>query len=374
MTGIRSSFVFCKEETYKGGIPDEKKWISPPAGSFLSTTHNRSTQKVFSTGTKTYDTLAYGQLSGSWEWTFTLDYDYIEPLFLIFEDVKCTIDDEKKVATYTFSKANNMRVPSFTIRRKILNNITNGTEDVLDETIIYKGCVVKTARFSKAAGASQVGVSLSGFYATEETTLGDLATTDYQEYTGELVEFSCMFAGPIDGDNYVANTESLSLGIENSASAIFSTCTPFASDFAEAQTSYTFGTTAYSNDPLRYKMRMYGGGLRAGTSGTVRPKAKGMRPIPEVHLASYTGELDDMEFGAGSENPIKTVFDESAYNLDIKLEDLAIKSLTYQKGDGSKLQDQINSTEFRKMSITIKSPNMAGIDNIWTETNDHSLA
>ena len=158
--------------------------------------------------------------------------------------------------------------------------------------------MVKTARFSRSAGSSQISVTLSGFYCDEQMILSNLTSTDYQEYNGELIEYSCLFAGAISNDNYVANTESISLGIENSAAAIYTTCTPFAKDYAEGQTSFTFGTTCYSDDPERYKLRLYGGGVKpAFTKGkAISPLAKRMKPIPEMNIVSYTSELDDDSF------------------------------------------------------------------------------
>lgn len=389
MTGIRGSFVFCRERTFRGGKDKDDRWISPPAGSFLSSTHNRSTQKLYSAGSKFYDTVAYGQLSGSWEWTFTLDYDYIEPLCLVFESASVdTKKDEKtgvETSTYTFTKSNNKKVPSFCIRRKILNDLTTGFDKkVSDETIEYYGCVVKTARFSKSAGASQVGVTLSGFYCDEQMVLDNLDSTDYKEYEGELVEFSCLFAGDVTDDNYVANTESISLGIENSAAAIYTTCTPFAKDYCEGQTSYTFGTTCYSDDPDRYKVRLYGGGVRkqekGSTARTLSPGSKRMKPISQMNIISYTSELDDDAFAGdtGQNNGIKGVYEGSDKSARITLTDVVIKSLTWQKGDGSKLQDQINSTEFRKMELVIKNHLALNFDEatkgtIWSESNPHAL-
>ena len=52
---------------------------------------------------------------------------------------------------------------------------------------------------------------------------------------------------------------------------------------------------------------------------------------------------------------------------------MVIKSLTWQKGDGSKLQDQINSTECRTFTLEIRSGNTAGIENIWGEANPHGI-
>ena len=372
MSGIRQGFCFCRERTFRGGKDEEDFWIAPPPGSFLSTTHNRTTNKLYTTGSKFYDTVAYGQVSGSWEWTFVFDYEYIEPFLLALESAECTSYEDKAYADYTLTKSNNIRLPSFCIRRKILNDMTGrGGQD--EETILY-GCVVKALRFSKTSGGSQINVTMTGFYAYEETVLGDLVSTDYMSYTGSLVEFSCMFISSIANSNYVAHTESLTIGVENSAGAVTPVCTPFASTYYEGQTSITFGTTCYSNDPERYKMRVYGGGERA-TGETIenngrtlyRPRSKGMKPIDKVLLASYNGTAD------GFDDDVATVYGKSDRRICVILDDVVIKSLTWQKGDGSKLQDQINSTECRTFTLEIRSGNTAGIENIWGEANPHGI-
>lgn len=355
MTGVRQSFAFCIERNgFDTGKASSDSWIAPPPGSFLSTTHTRSTTKVYTEGSKFWDTVAYGQLNGSWEWTFTMDYDYIEPIALAFEDV--TIESD---GTVTFQKSNIDRVPSFCIIRRVLNRITDGRWEsgLKDETVILTGCVVKTIRFSKSAGASQVNVSMNGFYADEHMVLHDKnMPTLYQDYTGSLVEFECMFIGDIKAENYVANTESLSVGIENSASAVFTTCTPIASNFSESQTSFSFGTMAYSNDPEKYKKRLYNGGDGSRTY----PGHKGMTPIPRINLASYSSENITYDDNGGKTVDVATGYTGAARRAVFTLTNVVIKSLTWQKGDGSRLQDQINSTEFQNLELSIKSPVFKG--------------
>lgn len=385
MTGIRQSVVFCRERSYKAGKHDDDRWIAPPPGTFISTTHNRQVSKIMTEGNKTFDTLAFGQVSGSFEWTFVMDYDYLEPFFLAFEDV--SYDSTTK--EYTFSKVNNKRLGSFCMRGKILNRMTGGTKD---ETRELYGCVVRALRFSKTGGASQINVTLTGFYADESIVLDDLDATDYQPYNGQLVEYSCMFIGDISDDNYVANTESISISIENSASTIYSVCSPISSEYHEGASAYTFGTTTYSNDPLKYKTRVYSGGY---SNKPLRPMHKGLRPIPLINIASYNGELapvgtrydpDGVEDGDPKDDVLldrfAAAYKESSKSARIVLDDTVIKSLTWQKGDGSKLQDQINSSEVRLISLVVKnSITVKGEDNaelnltnyIWSSSNPHAL-
>lgn len=357
MTGVRQSFVFCKEEEFGKGKPSGCSWIAPPPGSYISTTENRATQKINTAGCKTFDTVAYGQLSGSWEWTFTMDYDYIEPFFLVWEGA--TYD--ASTSTYTFSKENNMRVPSFTIRRKLLNRIAGGPAD---EMSVLTGCVLKTLRVSKSAGTSEVGISMSGFYAKDVLDDTPLEHTDYQPYTGQLVEFQCLFVGDVSEENYVANTESLTLSIENSAQAVYSVCTPFATVYSEGLTSNTFSTTAYSNDPYKWKARLMSGGYK---DDVLSPMTKGLRPIPEMNIASFTNPLDQVDGG------VTDAFITSEKTACFKLTKTVVKGLTWQKGDGSKLQDQINSSECQHIDLVIRNDMGLDANAIWTSANPHAI-
>jgi len=363
MSGVRQSIVFCREKDgFDTGKAEGDKWVAPPPGTFFSSTHNRSVTKVYTEGSKFLDTYAYGQVQGSWEWTFNMDYDYLEPFLLAFEGVGT--GENTSGGVFEFTKSNSKRVPSFCVRGKILNRITDGTweENLQDEMYILTGCVVKTVRFSKSAGASQVQVSMSGLYANEHMVLGDLEATDYTEYNGHLVEFQCMFAD----DEYVANTESLSVGVENSASAIYTTCTPIASNFAESQTSITFGTMCYANDPTRYRTRMYSGG-RSKTADY--PNHKNLGPISSVKLKSYNAESVTYDNDGGCTVDMAGAMAKATRTAEFRLTDVVIKGLTRQKGDGSKLQDQINSTDVRKLVLVIETPacKVASRDEIWSK-------
>lgn len=358
MTGIRTSFVYCKEDSFGGGKPADSMWISPPVGSFFNFTHSRSVSKLQSAGNKTWDDVAYGAITGSWEWTFTMDYDYLEPMALVFEDHKY----DAATKTHHFAKANNDRVPSFTVMKKQLNRIAKPSSK--DETVVLKGCVVRNMRVSKSAGTSEMNVTLTGFYATEQMSLDNLLATDYKPYTGRIVEFSCLFVDEITNDGYVANTESMNIAIENNASAIYSTCSPVASTYHEGNTTYNFGTTAYSDDPSKYKQRLYSGGH---SNTRTSPASKGLQPVDMMYMVSFSNEYMDLG------GKVADAYTGSTYSAKFSLEDVVIKSLTWQKGDGSKLMDQINSTDVRLITLDIKSPTAPSKDNLWTSANSHAV-
>lgn len=344
MTGIRQSFVFKAEDMGfgKGTSDSTGGWISPPPGSFFSSTSSVATTRINSTGNKKFDTIAYGARSGSWEWTFNMDYDYLEPFLFAFEKY------EFKGGEHHFSNVNYSRPKSFVVRRKIINEALAGGPDGSDEVTELYGCVVRSVRFAKSGGRSETQVSLSGFYVDEQMIKGTLSATDFQEYTGNLAEFMCMFIGDeISDDGYVANTESISLGVDNNASPIVNTCTPISTQFYVGLLNYTFSTTCYSNNPSKYKQRVYSGGF---SNEKLRPMTKGLKPIPSILLATYDASMRD-----GSYENIKAAFDASANSYLFSVKDCVVKSITWQKGDGSKLQDSISSSECRDISFVVKS-------------------
>ncbi len=349
MTGVRQSFVFALETGFKKGKKADVNWVRPPPGSYLSTGHSRGATKINTEGCKTWDTIAYGQLTGSWEWTFTLDYDYLEPFCLAFEKYEPTVVKEGAVYNHHFEKKNNGIVPSFVIRRKVLNNLGIGGGE--DEVTELRGCVLRNLSFSKGAGASQTSVTMTGFYAEEVMVLGDLTDgTDYTKYDGNLTEHLCMYVSD-DGTtyDYVAKTDSLQVSIENSSNPLYSTCSPFAVKYYEGYTNYSFGTSCYSDDPQRYKLRVYGGGQKAPVSSkTTRPMTKGLAPIKGIKLIAYDGTASE---GSTVAEAIK----DSTRIFTLSITDCVVKSLTWAKGDGQVLQDKISSSDCRLMTLDIQN-------------------
>ena len=347
MTGVRESFIFALEDAFGEGKGNANPWIAPPPGSFFNSTHSRQATKIYTVGSKFFDTVAYGQLNGSFNWTFNFDYYYLEPLQLAFEKVGYVPSADGTHYTHTFEKVNNMRVPSFSVRRKILNQMAGGP-DYSDEITELRGCVVRNISFSKAAGTSQLQVTFTGFYTDERMYKGELDATDYKPYEGKLSEYMCMFIGDVGSDAYVANTESLEFSLENNSDAVYNTCSPFAGIYYEGRTNVTFGTTCYSNNPSNYKQRVYSGGYK---NDVFKPQAKGLKPIPKVTLAAYDKSIRDDEYG-DIDNYSQALAD-SDESMVVEITDVVIKSLTWPKGNDQKLPDTISSAECRNLKITI---------------------
>lgn len=357
------SFVFAPERKFKEGKNGADKWIAPPPGSYFSSTANRQTSSIYTTGSKKWETTAYGAFSGTWDWTFMLDYFYLEPFLLAFDKVfidnnitpkvwgdSSTYDDYKG-STFKFMKGQTGRVPSFTVRRKILHRIAGGETD---EMVELMGCVVSSISFSRSASTSQYQVQMSGTYATEKMTLGDLGETDYQPYEGELVEYSCVAIADsadseIDGATYVANTDSISVSIQSNTNMVFNTCTPFATQYYEDRNQFQISTSCYSTDPEVYKTRMYSGGH---DSSKRAPMSKGLKPMEKMFIISFNGEVD--------EDKVSDAYNNSGCSICFEATKLVVKSMKWVNGDGSKLTDSLSSTDCKDIAFTVKRTAVLG--------------
>lgn len=358
MTSVRMSFVFAPEREFKGGKNKDDKWIAPPPGSYFSSTGTRQTSAIYTTGSKKWETTAYGAYSGTWDWTFMLDYHYLEPLMLAFDTVneKKWIDNPSYSnftgGTYVFKKGKTGRVPSFTVRRKILHTVAGGDTDELVE--LY-GCVVNTISFSRSASTSQYQVQMSGTYANEKMTLGDLGVTDYQPYDGELVEYSCVSIADDASDDfakskYVANTDSISVSLQNNTNMVFNTCTPFATQYYEDRNQFQISTSCYSTDPKAYKTRMYSGGY---TNEKLKPMSKGLKPMEKMFISTFNE--DCTEFEGTTDEKLHEAFEASAKSLLFEINKIVVKSMKWVNGDGSKLTDTLSSVDCRDIVLTIKN-------------------
>ena len=367
MTGVRQSIVFQIEDGYGNGNPPQIKggvaasyWVAAPPGSFFTSTHRRNTSRIQSMGSKFWDTVAYGTLQGTWEWTFYLDYNYPEPLFLIFEGGEETnvVSANKLV----FTKNNNKRIPSFTVRRKLLNDFIGGADN---EVSILKGCVVRSATFSKPSNASYVQVTMSGFYSTEELYAlpeDEMDETDYTEYEGNLVEYGCLTSAElsdadIDNSSLIQNTDQVSITIDNSAEQIFSTCSAFSTEYAEGLAKITMSASSYANHPTYYKAGVYSGGERFNSimdvlsSGeAIAPGSKGMKPLDHAYLTSYNA------MARNTGGIIGQAYSQSTRSSVMHLDKVVMSSLTWQKGDGGKLVDSVSGCPVRNLDITMRTP------------------
>ena len=375
MTGVRQSIVFRIESSFAEDLytkeavngvigTDGQTWIEVPPGTYFQNTHTRSTNKIYGMGAKFYEMPEYGALSGSWEWTFPLSYEYLEPLLLAFEDYSAPSEGSDY---HVFRKANAKRVCSFAVRRKILNRIAGGP-DKSDEVDYIMGCVVKSIRISRSAGSSKATVTMSGMYAKDRMVKGNLDSTDYTTRSANLVEYGCLIYDDMPGDGVVAKpsivdcVDSITLSVDNGVSPISSTCTPFAVGYYEGKASCSFGITAYANDPSRIKQRTYSGGYLSKDKLPTAPMTRTMKPLPVATVFSFNLDRDvfsdsnDIGFTSmgASMDPIDR-FRNSNHSAMFIIKDTIIKSISWQKGDGGRLMDQISSAECKDITLMFKN-------------------
>lgn len=362
MTGVRQSIVFQIEDNFGEGNPVRTDseglavnyWVAAPPGTYFTSTHRRDTKRIQSMGSKFWDTVAFGPLSGTWEWSFYLDYNYPEPLFLIFEGGYNTNVRSRNVLQFT--KHNDKRIPSFCIRRKLLNSLINGAEN---EMTILKGCVVTNATFSKPSNASYLQVRMTGFYASEELYTfepEDMDKTDYTEYEGNLVEYGCLTSAELtDADennaSLIQNTDSVAISIANSAEAIYNTCAPFATNYSEGISKIQFSASSYSNHPSYYQSGVLTGGQRFNRNivGKMYAMAKGAAPLHDAYLTSYNAMARD------TGGIIGLAYAQSTRSSEIHLRDVVMAAITRQKGDNGKLMDSVSNCPVRKLTMVVKS-------------------
>ena len=365
MTGVRYSVAIAEESTFGDGA-GSNKFYTLSAGAYMSATANISTETVFSPGSKFFDTAIYGRLSGSFEIDFVLSYEYLGLFKLVFEGYSVEAQKDSKGAPtgryiHTFTKANNKRIGSFTIRRKTLNKITGPTAGS-DEATEFRGCVIKSLRISQSSGSSKLSVTLSGYFKEPITDLDSLSKTDFKEFEGQPVEWACA----LFDDKYVKTVESLTLSVDNGMNMMYTTCRDTSINYYEDKSSFQFGMTTYSNDFTRVKGRALSGGQDASNaaSGTkYKNMCKNKKPLKSIKMLSFNtcAEGSDGVLAAYNAAPLSVMFN---------IEDCIVKSATWQKGDGSRMLDQISSAECKKISMVVVN----NIESYATPPTDHQIS
>lgn len=346
MTGVRQSVRVGKESEFGSGeLASGTSWFKLPPNFFMQTTASVSTAELYSAGSRFFDTVDYGQFSGSWEMTFAMDYEHLALYEMVF-DTCTTTSKGNGLYEHTFTSSNDACVGSFVIEGIILNHITAG--GAKDEDFVLKGCVAKSIRFSRSSGASRTTVTISGFYMDEVVTLREKAASLYEDYEGQLVEFSCLFKGDVSNDAYMANVESITVGLDIGTNPVYTVCRGTPVTYYSGKCDVQLGMTAYSDDFERYRALVMGGGTKttAVSGSAYRFMCKQKRPMPEMTVASFIECRDEGE-------SFEDVFSRSDRTVEFKLDDVIMNSFTRQKGDGGRLIDQMSSSKCKKLTLTI---------------------
>lgn len=324
----RQSFVFARETEYgKGHDPEEMLgyWYQPPPASSFKYTYSRDGRNLTQVGQRTWKEVAYGKVSGSWQWTFPLDYDYLEP-FLFVYDTYSFATNETTLGYHSFSRSEEGITPSFCVRVKTLHRAVGGQGDQFDD--LY-GCMVTAMKLSVSAGNSQIMVSLNGVFTdmvtgVEGAPTGVLGALDYTHRPNNAVRFACFYIG----DEAIADVLSVSVQSKTNISTVHSILNPVARSRCDKGSSYLFSCTIFSKTPAVLRQRVYTGGYSADRA----TNRTGLAPIPQVSLISEDGDN----------------------KMTVVVEDVVVRSMGFNEEDGL-LVDTLDSVDCRNVSLAIRN-------------------
>lgn len=286
----------------------------------------------------------------------------------------------RKIYKHTFKKSDIKRVPTMCFRRLQLNHQVGGKHG--DEIMEIYGAVCTEWAISSAAGESQIQVNMSGFaYRPIKKLVPFLDTTEYNAYNGEHVMFACLFGSWTAGkDTYISDVQTLRANIKNNVSRILSTCGPVITNYQEGKTEYDLTLNIYSKDAL-FRDRLFTGGRNPeswmpnydtvtvyedtygqvvdqnngvsskGPYGYLRtPLCKNLAPMPQASIVSYD-TCRDIEAG----QDLGTTIDEADFKFSLMVDQIVFKQMSMERGDSSKLMDNLTSAECRDMWIEVLS-------------------
>ena len=373
MTAIRKAISFAKESSFASGTPVDTHWYAFPPGTFLSNTGARQAESLYQTGSKVRAATAYGYFGGTWNLSFVFDYNYLEPFEMVYEYVNGSpsresyielseLDTIKPTGTHAhyFEKVNSDRVKSFCIRMFVRNEIAGGEPDNSDEMTILKGCVAKSINWSRSAADSKLTVEISGVYADQVSQIGvEIPDDAYHAYEDvDLAQYSCMYVDELDSDDagYIYDIDSHSITHENNVSLVYNTCSPIATAYSEGQSVFSWNAQTYSNDPKnKFKLRPNSGGK---DSTTMSPAGKGLAPMAKAWFVTYSDSMRDHPEIYASRYEALAGSTRSVIYYAI---DSTVKSMTWQKGDGSKMMDALSSVECTNVIMRV----LNGHEGIW---------
>lgn len=348
----RESFVFAIEDEF-AVTPSAKegdsqlRWFVPPPGSWFTSSHSRSVNSIYEVGRKRLTDYNYGKISGTWQWSFVLDYNYLEPFLLVFEDYayndyQTTVDQTGSLVwadwgVHTFKKNETDTVRSFSVMRKRLHRVAGG---VADEVIVYNGCVCTTLSLTQANTTSEVRVTMSGVYSTEtmdsDAELDGLDIIDSK--SPKLVAFGCVY----NGSTMMTNVQNWEIRIGNNVKAIYGVGYPAMRSYFENESAYSFSLTAFANNPKQLAQRVYSGGYRNDLNTPIR---EGALPIPVIDLKSRSEAIQRFPAGVQDEGAVTPTgeYSELRYAMDIHIVNCTVNAMTWTASQGERLLDKLSN-------------------------------
>lgn len=331
MTASRVSAVWKLEQSF--GVVDDTanyEYIGP--GLDFNYQANNQFKFINAVGIKGWEAAAAGRFKGTFSFNTYLDYNTFKWLLMPFEEYSY----DAVTGIHTFTKSNSKVLRSFTLRIKMLNRIVGGPAD---RTVVLTGCVANTLSLTYESSTSSIRAAVGGMYVNE--TLDETPLTD-TDYAGTVpadimpIEWGCV---QIPAGTPIANTERVSVSVSNGVSTIASCGSRFDSAKSEGNLSITGSTTVYARNNSQWYQRVYSGGY---DNTGLAPKAKYLRPIPTVTIASsYDSD--------GAATP--------AYSCNVTLSKVFVTDIRPTYSPGSELTDSPNYNA-QGITIAIKSPNV----------------
>lgn len=275
----RQSFVFSRETQFGKGHDAYSMlgmWYAPPPGSEFKCSCAREVNKFTEVGRRVWKDAAYGKISGSWTWTFPLDYNYLEPFMFVFDSYVFQPIPANAVnpsyGKHTFKHTDEGITPSFCVRIKTLYAVVGGEGDEVTEVM---GCLCTGMRITSNAGESWSKVTLQGVCTDFSSDVGGdeltvLAKTDYTnlEDSKRLVEYMCMKIVDTDSEGEETLTPlgavgSMSVQTTNSIVQKYSILNPRARSRVEESMSHQVSCSVFAVNPTMLRHRVYSGGVKS---------------------------------------------------------------------------------------------------------------
>lgn len=325
MTGtVRSSAVFGFESKFAEDIRetiDDAEWFRfPPANTFTRTPTSSATA-LWGLGSKFAETFTYGKFSGTWSASFKMDYQHLEWLRMGFEKYTFSLGTGGVPNKHTFEKVDGKRIPSMRFKIKQINTMVGGNTN---ETVLIVGAVIKSIKFNQSSGNAPMDITIDGNYVNEyiiPNTDPDFIT-DYTEYDGDLVEWSCLNIGDTEDTlEPVARTESASISFSFSPSMTPGCGSRFDVNYYENKTNVDVSTTVQSYNPELYMQRVYSGGFKSDSGLPTTPMKKNLKPIPFIALKTSYDKDENTQYSCQWTMKKATVEGYSKSYSDSKLQD-----------------------------------------------------
>ena len=347
--GYRQSFVFSKEVNFGKGHDAYNMlgmWYAPPPGSEFKCSCAREVQKYTEIGRRVWKDAAYGKISGSWTWTFPLDYNHLEPFMFVYDSYtfQPIFNNEASgerpiLGRHIFKHTDSGVTPSFCVRMKTLYSPVGGPGDEVTE--VY-GCLCTGMRITAEAGNSWSKVTLQGVCTDFSSDVGGdeltaLAKTDYTDLEGSkrLVEYMCMKLVEEDSEGNEIKTPlgaigSMAVQTTNEVVQKYSVLNPVARSRAEESMSHQVSCKVFSVDPTMLRHRVYSGGVKS----QARFRYDRVMPLPKLCVEA-TQQVMATEI-----------------SVKISITDVVIKMMQFMD-ESPKIYDLLDSAECTDISLEV---------------------